>query len=493
MKVDQIINNYEKEIELDFKKLISFNTVKDESDSKYLFGKGNNDALNWILRRCCQEGGKVKKLGQYGGYADFGEGDKTIGIFTHLDVMPFGTGWNSDPLTLILKDGKYIGRGTNDDKGPAIASLYAVKAILESGKKLNSKIRLFFGVDEENTMKCIDKYIEKERQPDVTIVPDSDYPVTSYQKGLLNFDIGKTITRINKDICLKKFEGGEKTGIVPDKCRIELNANKNSQDCIISLLKEFIKNNKGSVLASAKGNTIIVETIGKAAHASVPETGKNAVNLMFKFLSKINLGDDLNKFVEFYNRKFGKDTNGYSLDIVTKDETGELTLNVGKVRYENNSINIQSTIRYPRSINDEKIIKALHNTCVVNKTKLNVFTKIKPLNLPNDSVIVKSILGVYNDFKKTNAKPTSNGYINYANKLDNAVGFGVNLPGQEKTAHQANEYITKQNFIDTIKLLSRAVCALDSSMKPRKYEEHSAVAIIREVKKTKERVLETVA
>ena len=57
--------------------------------------------------------------------------------------------WDHDPFDPIEKDGMLYGRGTQDDKGPLLASLFAVKALMDAGVKFNKRVRFIFGTDEE--------------------------------------------------------------------------------------------------------------------------------------------------------------------------------------------------------------------------------------------------------------------------------------------------------------------------------------------------------
>ncbi len=53
-----------------------------------------------------------------------------MGILCHLDVVPTGEGWQHDPFGGEVVDGRIYGRGAMDDKGPAMAAVYAMKDIL---------------------------------------------------------------------------------------------------------------------------------------------------------------------------------------------------------------------------------------------------------------------------------------------------------------------------------------------------------------------------
>ncbi len=90
-----------------------------------------------------------------------------LGILGHLDVVPPGKleDWEHDPFDPFEKDGMLYGRGTQDDKGPLLASLFAVKALMDAGVKFNKRVRFIFGTDEETLWRCINRYNEKEEIP----------------------------------------------------------------------------------------------------------------------------------------------------------------------------------------------------------------------------------------------------------------------------------------------------------------------------------------
>ncbi len=60
-------------------------------------------------------------------YVEYGFSDEMLAILVHIDVVPKGDGWTMDAFAGIEHDGKIYGRGAIDNKGPAIASLFAPK------------------------------------------------------------------------------------------------------------------------------------------------------------------------------------------------------------------------------------------------------------------------------------------------------------------------------------------------------------------------------
>lgn len=73
-----------------------------------------------------------------------GQGEETIAVLGHLDVVPAGDGWQTPPFTPVREGDRIYGRGTSDDKGPVIAALVAMKALALAGVPLKKKIRLFW-------------------------------------------------------------------------------------------------------------------------------------------------------------------------------------------------------------------------------------------------------------------------------------------------------------------------------------------------------------
>ena len=111
-----------------------------------------------------------------------------MGILGHLDVVPPGNlnDWDHDPFDPIESDGMLYGRGTQDDKGPMLAALFAVKALLDAGVKFNRRIRFIFGTDEETLWRCITRYKEIEEWPTLGFSPDGRFPLIYAEKGVLH-------------------------------------------------------------------------------------------------------------------------------------------------------------------------------------------------------------------------------------------------------------------------------------------------------------------
>ena len=169
------------------RKLIAIPSITDATaEEGKPFGKNVNDALVYMLNFCQDLGFRTKNCGNYLGFAEIGQGEELMGILCHLDVVPTGEGWQHDPFGGEVVDGRIYGRGAMDDKGPAMAAVYAMKDILDSGRKLNKRVRIIFGCQEE-TGDWVDMeyYKEHEEIPSFGFTPDADFPAIYGEKGIL--------------------------------------------------------------------------------------------------------------------------------------------------------------------------------------------------------------------------------------------------------------------------------------------------------------------
>lgn len=202
----------------DLQSVIKIPSVYEEDNSKYPFGKNIDDALKEMLSIAEKLGLKTYcDPNGYYGYAEYGSGEEMVGVLGHIDVVPAGDlkKWNTNPFDPVIVDGKLFGRGTQDDKGPTLAAMYAFKALLDSNATINKKIRFIYGTDEENLWKGINEYNKKEKILHYGFTPDASFPLIYAEKGLLQVDL---VAKNETDIRLK---GGDAYNSVPSNVSYE--------------------------------------------------------------------------------------------------------------------------------------------------------------------------------------------------------------------------------------------------------------------------------
>jgi succinyl-diaminopimelate desuccinylase len=115
----------------------------------------------------------------------YGNGEKTIGIFTHSDVVPVGEDWlYTKPFEPIIKNGALIGRGVEDNKSGIMATLCALEIFRKFNIPLKSRIQLFIGSNEETGMADIEAFKNEQPMPEISLIPDADFPCSTGEKGI---------------------------------------------------------------------------------------------------------------------------------------------------------------------------------------------------------------------------------------------------------------------------------------------------------------------
>lgn len=419
-------------------RLVSIPSYLQEDGSKFPFGENIQKVLEEMLKISQELGFKtyIDPEGYYG-YAEIGSGEKLVGVLGHLDVVPPGdlSKWENDPFKPVIKDGKYYGRGAQDDKGPTLAAMYALKTLLDSGFELNYRVRFIFGTDEENLWRDMPKYVEKEEMPTVGFTPDSKFPLIYSEKGLLQCKL------IAKNESGMIFKGGDAFNSVPSNMIVDKNED------LIKVLEELNYEYK------EKDNKI--EVVGKSVHAQVAETGINAINRYMHALTKIGVETKAGKFIteNLIGYNFAEPIFG----LVKDEHSGELKFNVGKIEFTEENEILGIDMRIPVTYDKDKIVEDLTKKAKEYGFEYTQHDYLKSIYVPLDSELITTLMSAYQEITgDMESQPVASGGATYARAMNNCVAFGCVLPGSPKTEHQPNEYIILDDIKKAIKIYMKA-------------------------------------
>lgn len=440
--------------------LMKIPSVRDDSAAtdEYPLGPRPAQALKAFLEMAEQDGFKVKNIDNLVGYAEWGEGDETLAILAHLDVMPAGKGWDTDPFDPVIKDGNLYGRGASDDKGPGMAAYYALKYLKDQGVKFNKKVRFIVGTDEESNWTGMHRYFEVEPAPTLGFSPDAEFPVINGEKGQVSLLLDVPAGNGDASIQLVSFESGLRFNMVPREA-VALIRTDNPQE-VTNDFGHFIEENpvEGNIESTDKGLKITV--IGKAAHGMEPEKGINAATYLAKFLNRYDFGGGAKSFIEFLADYLHLDTrmDGFN-GAYTDPVMSELTMNAGILNFDaDKGGHIDMNFRFPKGITPDK----LEDTVKAIADKLQIKVTQGPSQAPHyvdpDDPIVKTLMQAYIDQTgDTDAKPEVVGGGTYGRLMKRGVAFGALMPHTPNTMHQANEYQPVNDLITSMAIYMEAI------------------------------------
>ncbi len=431
MNVRTMVTGYRDELVERLGKLVAINSTEGTPEEGAPFGTGPRDALHAALEMLEQDGFRTVNLDNYVGYAEYGEGSELIGVIGHLDVVPASKedGWETDPFVMTEKDGILYGRGVDDDKGAVVSSMIALKVLRDLNIPVHKRIRLIMGTNEETGSKCLRHYVETEGHVDYGFTPDGEFPGVHGEKGMLGGNFHSKSTNIID------IRGGLARNIVCPRCTAVIPKNcysaKKLSDWFNNLNIEFDVKDEGTC------NELTV--FGKAAHASTPELGINAISCLLVGLKNSGMQDP---FVDFYCSHFGLPTDGSGLNAKLEDEFGVLTLNVGMIRMEDGVITGSIDVRSPVTMSTKSVLKAMAPRLEDENGVIEFDSMVEPLFFPIDSQLVSSLVSAYAEVTgDTESRPLTMGGGTYAKGIQNTIAFGCSFPGKDYHIHDANEYV----------------------------------------------------
>ena len=400
------------------------------------------------------------------GLATYGNGNKTIGLFTHSDVVPVGEDWIfTEPFNPIIKDGALIGRGSEDNKSGIMASLCVTEFLRDNNISLKSKLQTFIGSDEECGMGDLINFLKEQKMPDVSIIPDADFPCSTGEKGIYHFWCKSR----NAFSDIISISGGEAFNIVLDKVNTKI---KYNAELYNELKAKTESADAFTLITDSEVITLLAK--GVAKHASIPEGSVNAAYITAELLSKCdNLSANdkaiMQNVADILSSSYGESLNVYYNDI----NFGKTTTVNGMIKTEDGKVCISFDCRYGDGYSAEMI--EANSEEVVNDKGFDITYKDNRagFSIDKNSKFPLAFEKIYADLTGDNLKSVLMSGGTYARKLDNAFSIGTYVIKKDRTTpvlkmpeghggpHQCDEMIDIDGFFEAVKILIHYVLACD--------------------------------
>lgn len=440
------VNQEKENIIKDLKALLSIDTVLIEQPNHPTapFGEGIKQALDHMLTLGESMGFKTLNVDHIAGHIEYGEGDEIIGVLCHLDVVPTGDGWTYPPFSATIVDDKLYARGAMDDKGPVISSLYALKILKDLNIKLNKRIRLILGTDEETDWRCIKRYLEVCEMPHYGFSPDAEFPLIYGEKGILSLDL---TTAIQKDILLE-LNAGDRYNVVPEIASAKIVKN------VVDAFHQFLAQTQLKGEAHFDGKVTELVLFGKSAHAMEPNQGVNALIHLSQFLVA-HTSHPLIRFIAdcLYDSRF----KAMHLDF-SHAEMHDLTVNVALAKVNHQEAKVGLNLRYPIGWSKENFLYEFENQAKAYQINVTKLKDSAPHFVDKQSKLVQTLHQAYMKYTHDEVSPLRTiGGGTYARALKNAVAFGMLMPGRKEVVHEVDEYLHLSDLFIATAIFAQAM------------------------------------
>lgn len=459
------VENRKEDLLKDLFDLLSVPSVRDDelATTDAPVGPGPKNALLKFLEIGERDGFVSKNVENIAGHLEYGTGEELMGIFGHVDVVPVGTGWETDPFKPEIRDGKIFARGASDDKGPSMGAYYALKIIKELGLPVSKRVRFVIGTDEESGWKCMDRYMAVEEKPDFGFAPDAEFPIINGEKGNTSINLAFPGTN-GEEIQLVSFESGFRVNMVPESATAVVRLVKEADiEALSTTFAKYIDESPvtGSMEVSDDLVTFVVK--GKSAHGASPASGVNGGTYLAAFLNQLSFGEGAAAYLTAITNFIHKDTAGKNLGIYHSDDImGETTANAGLFSFkeggQDNTVTVN--IRYPKGTTASVMSEAMLSLVSALGGTTDIISERQPHYVSEEDEMVKTLLAVYEEHTGLKGHGQVIGGGTFGQLLERGVAYGAMFPDSVDTMHQANEFMTVDDLINATVIYADAIYRL---------------------------------
>ena len=457
-KINAYFEEHRQEILDDIMTLCRIRSVREEAQENMPFGPGPKAALDAAIEMSEKMGFKVRNFDNYVATVDINDKESQLAILAHLDVVHEGKGWTvCKPYEPVVKGDRIYGRGTADDKGPAVVSLWALKAIKDLGIELSKNARIILGTAEETGSQDLAYYCQKEAYPPMSFSPDSSFPVTNIEKGgfgptlTANFKECKALPRV------LEIKGGTAGNIVCQECYFVIEGMA-KEEALKYLTIEDVK-----FTVSEENGLVRVDVVGQSAHASTPHLGVNSITASLAVLSKMPMAESKGfSVIKGLSALIPHgDYLGAALGVKQEDElSGPLTLNLGILEYTTTGLTGKIDSRTPICANEDNMSKIVNAKMNEIGIELNTTTMRKPHHTPAESEFIKVLNGAYEEYTGNEGYCVAIGGGTYVHNIEGGVAFGCSMPGTENNMHGPDESAVIEELMVSGKMFADIIVRL---------------------------------
>lgn len=371
------------------------------------------------------------------GIVELGQGEETLGILVHLDVVDIGDPekWTHDPFQGTDQDGFLYGRGTVDDKGAAIMSLYAMKSLarLIPEEKMGCKIWLIVGTSEEGHWSDMEHFKEQFPIPSFGFSPDGEFPIYHVEKGYADvvlrfskYERSRRAKGLMEGEAVLFLQAGDSPNTIPSRAELQL----------------------------VGGQKLIAH--GISSHSSTPEAAVNAITKLCEEVCKIGDFDFARFLVDYFSEE---------------SQTKKIGIDDGSDHWNNEFIGTTTAVPTVLSLDQKQVLVNVNVRQRAGTTKMDIegaFSALEdeyafsyeineyldPMIVSKELPFVKTMDEVHKEYGLEGGFRVAAG-TSYAKSMDNFVSWGPILLTDPDCAHMEDERLSIDTMLLATKMYAR--------------------------------------
>jgi len=474
-RISEWFDAHKESIVEDIMRLVRIGSVSDPDAPDKPFGLACRKCMDEMLCIGREHGFYTENYEYYVG--SIGSKEKNwnnmIGFWNHLDVVPVGNDWDYEPFVPVRKEHFIIGRGSQDNKGPAIGILYMMQCLRELNIPLKHELCLFVGCDEERGMTDLEYYTENYPTPKMSMIADSGFPVCYGEKGIIE---GKMISNAKLPDEIIDCGGGSASNMIPDQAYVVLKGDGALEAELKALLDT--ENKVYNCEYFIEGQVIRITAHGTSKHSAFPEGSVNAIHELACFITLLkNISAEVRSIFESV-AYLSEEYYGKNFDMEYSDEvSGKTTCAATILKYEKGYLSINYNIRYAISDKSEKILGKMSECAGKHDMNWELERDSAPNYFPKEHPAVDILTNIYNEITGEAKESFVMGGGTYARKLPNAFAYGVGGMKESEEdkrvkaslfrkghggAHEPDEGLNVRLLLEAMKIYTMAVIELNN-------------------------------
>lgn len=444
-------------------RLVRIESTLGEARPGMPFGEGPAAALEEMLKLSAELGLPGENLEGYVGTIDLNDKETALHILGHLDVVDAGEGWTvTEAFQPRLVDGLLYGRGTDDDKGPMVAALMAMKAVKDLNIPLTKNVRMILGTDEETGFRDIHWYFDRHPYAPYTISPDADFPIINIEKGHYQPTFSAQWPETDILPRVTSFTGGPRLNMVPPKAQAVV-AGLSLAD-IQSAVDKLTVEADISFQLTEESDHVHILCMGQGAHGSTPEEGHNAQTALVALLAALPLADcPCTQAIHSMCAMFPHgDFTGTALGIAQQDKlSSHLSLTFSLLTLTETGFEARFDARTPLCSTDENTLAVTE--AAMAQAGFSITGKIDPPHhVDADSPFIQTLAKCYEMYSGRKSACLAIGGGTYVHDIPGGVAYGASMPGFVSNLHGPDERVNVADLLTAAKIFTQVIIEICS-------------------------------